>query len=101
MEQRTVVTPVTPCNRNGVTAKPAPRLACTLVTPVTPEICDTANEEQTEFATVEQQAAIRAWLAHIEETDPDTIAEVMDKCRVDPETLAYFTWRADEVPQPC
>ncbi|MHB8472911.1 MAG: hypothetical protein ACYDC8_08705 [Gammaproteobacteria bacterium] len=50
--------------------------------------------------TVEQQADIRAWLAHIEETDPAIITEVMDKCRTDPEALAYFTWRAGEVPKP-
>lgn len=36
LERRTV-TPVTPCNPDEVTANPAPILACTLVTPVTPQ----------------------------------------------------------------
>lgn len=42
-------------------------------------------------------AAIRSWLAFIGETNPATIAEVLDKCRSDDETRAYFTGRAAEV----
>ena len=44
-----------------------------------------------------QETAIRAWLDHIEEDDPAIIAEVLDKCRTDPEALAYFSRRAEEV----
>jgi hypothetical protein len=43
---------------------------------------------------------ILAWLAYIEETDPETIAETLDRCRSDTETLAYFLTRAAEVPPP-
>ena len=46
------------------------------------------------------EAAIRAWLAHIEETDADTIAEVLDQCRADMAARAYFLQRAEEVPPP-
>jgi hypothetical protein len=44
--------------------------------------------------TVEQETAIRAWLALIEETDPDTIAEVIGRCQQDADARDYFTSRA-------
>lgn len=44
--------------------------------------------------TAEQETAIRAWMAHIEETDPEIIAEVLDKCQHTPEALDYFLHRA-------
>lgn len=47
--------------------------------------------------TAEEEQAIRAWLALIEETDPATIAEVMSKCRRDADARDYFTGRAGEV----
>lgn len=48
----------------------------------------------------EQGSIIRAWLAHIiEETDHDIIAEVLDKCCSNPKALAYFLWRAEEMPR--
>ena len=41
-----------------------------------------------------------AWLDHIGETDPATIAEVLAACRRDPEALACFTGRAEgEMPK--
>ena len=43
---------------------------------------------------------IRAWLAHIVETDPAIIAEVVDKCRNDLEARRYFLKRSEEVPEP-
>jgi hypothetical protein len=46
----------------------------------------------------EEETAIRAWLAHIEETDPATIAEVIDKCRHNNEARDYFLGRTKEVP---
>jgi hypothetical protein len=47
--------------------------------------------------TAEEEQAIRAWLALIEETDPATIAEVMSKCQRDADARDYFTGRAGEV----
>ena len=35
-----------------------------------------------------------AWLDHIGETDPATIAEVLTACRSDPDALAYFAGSA-------
>ncbi len=46
----------------------------------------------------EVQAAVLAWLDHIGETDPATIAEVLTACRRDPEATAYFTGRAAALP---
>jgi len=42
----------------------------------------------------QEQAAIRAWLALIEETDPATIAEVIGQCQRDADARDYFTGRA-------
>ena len=49
----------------------------------------------------EEETAIRAWLAHIEETDDaDIIAEVLNQCGADLEARAYFLRRAEEVARP-
>jgi len=49
----------------------------------------------------QEQAAIRAWLALIEETDPATIAEVIGQCQRDADARDYFTGRAAaELPKP-
>jgi hypothetical protein len=58
------------------------------------------TEAKTAPMTAEEEKAIRAWLAHIEETDLEIIAEVMGKCQRDGEARAYFLWRAEEVPKP-
>lgn len=58
------------------------------------------NTQQAEIMTADNEATIRSWLAHIEETDPEIIAEVLDKCRTDLEARAYFLHRAEEVPSP-
>jgi hypothetical protein len=50
--------------------------------------------------TVEEETAIRAWQAHIEETDPGEIQSVLDECRADSGALAYYLSRAEEVPRP-
>lgn len=50
--------------------------------------------------TAEEEQAIRAWLIHIDEDDPAIIAEVLDKCRDNPEARAYFLGRSEEVPPP-
>ena len=51
--------------------------------------------------TASEEAAIRAWLALIEETDPATIAEVISQCQRDADARDYFTGRpAVELPKP-
>lgn len=47
----------------------------------------------------DEESNIRAWLAHIKETDPEIIAEVVDKCRDDLEPRRYFLKLAEEVPE--
>lgn len=37
-----------------------------------------------------QESSILAWLAHIDETDPAVIAEVLGKCRSDLNAQRYF-----------
>jgi hypothetical protein len=49
----------------------------------------------------DDEQAIRAWLALIEETDPATIAEVLSQCQRDADARGYFTGRAAaEQPKP-
>lgn len=47
----------------------------------------------------DEEANIRAWLAHIEEADPALIAEVVDKCRNDLEARVYVLKRSGEAPK--
>ena len=44
--------------------------------------------------TASEEKAIRAWLALIEETDPETIAEVIGQCQRIADVRDYFTGRA-------
>jgi hypothetical protein len=46
--------------------------------------------------TADEESKIRAWLTHIEETDSDIIAEVLDKCRSDNGARVYFLHRTEE-----
>lgn len=46
-----------------------------------------------------EETAIRAWLAHIGETDPACIAEVIEQCQRDAEAREYFIGRATELNQ--
>ena len=57
-----------------------------------------ANPTELETApmTAGEERAIRAWLAHIEETDQTTIDEVLDRCRSDSDARRYFLKQADE-----
>ncbi len=48
----------------------------------------------------DEESNIRDWLAHIDETDPAIIAEVVDKCRNDLKARRYFMKRSEEVPEP-
>lgn len=51
--------------------------------------------------TTDEEKAIRAWLALIEETDPATIADVLNRCQQDADVRDYFTRRAAaELPKP-
>jgi hypothetical protein len=51
--------------------------------------------------TADEEMAIRAWLALIEETDATTIAEMIDRCQRDANARDYFTGRAAvELPKP-
>lgn len=43
--------------------------------------------------TAEEETAVRAWLALVEETDPATITEVLSQCQRDGEARDYFTGR--------
>jgi hypothetical protein len=44
--------------------------------------------------TAEEEGAIRAWLALIEETDPASIASTIEDCKQDGEARKYFLGRA-------
>jgi len=48
--------------------------------------------------TAEDEALIRRWLARIEETDPVTIAAVIEQCLNDAAAMSYFLERAAEEP---
>lgn len=50
--------------------------------------------------TTAEETKIRAWLAHIEETDVDIIAQVLSKCRTNVKARLYCLRHADEVPRP-
>lgn len=47
----------------------------------------------------DEENRILAWLAHIEETDPSIITEVINKCRDDSDARQFFMQRSEEVPQ--
>ena len=44
----------------------------------------------------EDEAAIRAWLAAIDETDPESVANVIERCRQDQDARDYYVGRAAE-----
>jgi hypothetical protein len=45
----------------------------------------------------DEEAALRRWLDHIEETDPDIIQCVLDQCSRDAEARTYFLEHAKQV----
>jgi hypothetical protein len=57
-------------------------------------------EDTTPALSETEESAIRTWLAHIEEANPDEIADVLNRCSKDPNAKAYFLLRAQEAPQP-
>lgn len=70
------------------------------VAPVATVAVAQTPEALPELLSPDQEVSIRAWLAHIKETDPDIIAEVLAKCRNDLEDRRYFLKRSEEVPKP-
>ncbi len=58
------------------------------------------NSAQQAQQKISEDVAIRKWLAHINETDPEIIASVIEQCHADPEANAYFLHRAREVNSP-
>ena len=45
------------------------------------------------------ELAIRDWLDHIGESDPELIYDVLEKCRTNCDALKYFLWRAEVMPE--
>jgi len=78
----------------------------TLATPATHEqakvgtVAKVASVAVANQLLAEEETTIRAWLAHIEETDPEIIAEVIEKCQRNIEARAYFLRRSEEAPKP-
>jgi len=58
-----------------------------------------ANPEPLPELSPDEEASIRAWLAHIEETDSVIISEVLEKCRDEFDARVYFLKRSKEVPE--
>ena len=73
-----------------------PESTGTVATIATVAVAKPQREQAAAPITNDQEAAILAWLAHIGETDPAIIAEVLASCRRDGEALAYFLGRAGE-----
>ncbi|HUX30460.1 MAG TPA: hypothetical protein VMV78_07505 [Thiobacillus sp.] len=58
-----------------------------------------AKSTPTAPMTADEERAIRAWLAQIEEADAAIIAVVLEQCRADAEARGYFLRQAAEVPR--
>jgi hypothetical protein len=58
-----------------------------------------AKSNPSVLMTASEENAIRAWLAHIEETDAAIIAVVLGQCRADVEARGYFLRQAGKVPR--
>lgn len=58
------------------------------------------NNAQQAQSRASEDDAVKNWLAHIEETDPQIIADVIQQCHADPEANEYFLGRAKEVFSP-
>ena len=59
-----------------------------------------AKSHPTAPMTADQESAIRAWLAHIEETDAAIIAVVLGQCRADVDARGFFIRQAAAVARP-
>ncbi len=81
LEQQVTVAPVATV---AVTVKPEPQT-------------EQKRQPTSPVLSADEGSRIRAWLVHIEETVPDIITEVLDKCRADTEARRYFLQMAEEV----
>lgn len=76
----------------------------TVATPATQEgvkggtVANVASVAVANQLLAEEESAVRAWLAHIKETDPATVTEVITKCQRDPQARAYCLEQAQRVP---
>ena len=61
------------------------------------EIDNSRKEASLSALTAGNEKAIRAWLTHIEETNPIEIQSVLSECRQDPSALLYYLGRAAEI----
>ena len=66
----------------------------------TAEPFEPVPRQPTALLTAYDETAIRAWLAHIGETDLEIIAVVLNQCRTDADARDYFISRAADVPRP-
>lgn len=98
--------PAKAANDGRASGEPLAGLAAlALANPIEPKTAKPAKVGADGTATApinaDEEAAIRAWLALIEETDPATIYEVIGKCQRDADARGYFTGRAaTELPKP-
>ena len=81
----TVATPATPATHEGVPAG---------------TVADVASVAVANQLLAEEETAIQAWLAHIKETDPATIADVLARCQSDAQARAYCLEQARQIPPP-
>jgi hypothetical protein len=58
-----------------------------------------ARREPNALMTADEEEAIRAWLAMIDESDPETIANLLTECQLDSEAREYFLQRSREAEQ--
>lgn len=84
--QIATATPATPATDEPASAPTVAKVATVAVAkPQAPSAAMTAEEEM----------AIRAWLAYIEEEDSDIVSEVLNQCHVAEEAREYFLRRAE------
>ena len=78
----------------------------TVATPATQEgvktraVANVASVAVANQLLAEEETAIRAWLAHISETDSATITDVLVRCQDDTQTRAYCLDQARQIPPP-
>lgn len=82
-------------NATATVATPATHKGANAGTVATVASVAVANQLLTE-----EETAIRAWLAHIEEADPATIADVLARCQSDVQARAYCLEQARQIPPP-
>lgn len=87
----------------AVTATPATTATQEVENPVTvapvATVAVAVKPEPLPELSTNQEASIRAWLAYIEETDPDIITEIVNQCRYETDARRYFLKRSEEVPE--